>query len=73
MFFKSFHLDQINIARQLFPGTFIPNGYGDIIKTENIFKGFIHGKSVGCFVTSEFNSDIDNINEFNSTERFLKK
>lgn len=73
LFFKSFHLDQISKARQLFPGTFIPNGYGDIIKTENIFKGFIHGKSVGCFVTSEFNSDIDNINEFNSTERFLKK
>ena len=73
LFFKSFHLDPINKARQLFTKTFIPNGYGDMIKTENIFKGYIHGKSVGCFVNSEFNSDIDNIDEFKSTERFLKK
>ena len=70
---KSFHLDQINKARQLFAKTFIPNGYGDIIKTENIFKGFIHGKSVGYFVNNEFNSDIDNIDEFKSTERFLRQ
>ena len=44
-----------------------------MIKTENIFKGYIHGKSVGCFVNKEFNSDFDNIDEFKSTERFLKK
>ena len=73
MFFKSFKLDQINKARQLFPKTFIPNGYADIIKTENIFKGYIHGNSVGCFVTKEFNSDIDNIEEFKATENFLQK
>ena len=73
LFFKSFNLDRINIARQLFTKTFIPNGYGDIIKTENIFKGFIHGNSVGCFVTKEFNSDIDNIEEFTATEKFLQK
>jgi CMP-N,N'-diacetyllegionaminic acid synthase len=73
LFLKSFHLDQINKARQLFAKTFIPNGYGDIIKTENIFKGFIHGKSVGYFVNNEFNSDIDNIDEFKSTERFLRQ
>ncbi len=73
LFFKSFHLDPINKARQLFTKTFIPNGYGDMIKTENIFKGYIHGKSVGCFVNKEFNSDFDNIDEFKSTERFLKK
>ena len=73
LFFKSFNLDQINIARQLFPKTFIPNGYGDIIKTENIFKGYMHGNSVGSFITKEFNSDIDNIQEFKVTEKFLKK
>ena len=73
LFFKSFRLDQINKARQLFPKTFIPNGYADIIRTENIFKGYIHGNSVGCFVTKEFNSDIDNIEEFKATENFLKK
>ena len=73
LFYKSFNLDQINKARQLFPKTFIPNGYGDIIKTENILKGYIHGNSVGCFITNEFNSDIDNIEEFKVTEKFLKK
>ena len=73
LFFKSFHLDQINQARQLFTKTFIPNGYGDIIKTENIFRGFIHGNSVGSYVIKELNSDIDNMDEFNSIARFLKK
>ena len=73
LFYKSFHLDRINIARQLFTKTFIPNGYGDIIKTENVFKGFLHGNSVGSYVTDEFNSDIDNINEFKITENFLRK
>ena len=73
LFYKSFSLDKINKARQLFAKTFIPNGYGDIIKTENIFKGFLHGNSVASFIINEFNSDIDDINEFNSAEKFLKK
>ena len=73
LFFRSFNLDQINKARQLYPKTFIPNGYGDIIKTKNIFKGYIHGNSVGGFVTKEFNSDIDNIEEFKETEKLLQK
>ena len=73
LFYKSFQLDKINKARQMFIDTFIPNGYCDIIKTNNIFNGFIHGKSVGSFIINEFNSDIDDLNEFKNKEKFLKK
>lgn len=72
LFYKSFKLEKINRPRQTFAETFIPNGYCDIIKSENISKGFLHGSSVGTYVLDEFNSDMDNIEEFKNTENFLK-
>ena len=72
LFYKSFKLEKINRPRQSFAETFIPNGYCDIIKSENISKGFLHGSSVGTYVLDEFNSDMDNLEEFKNTENFLK-
>ncbi len=73
LYYKSFKLEKINRPRQTFSKTFIPNGYCDIIKTENILKGFLHGSSVGTYILNEFNSDLDNLEEFRNTEKYLKK
>lgn len=72
LFYKSFKLENINRPRQVFPKTYIPNGYCDIVKTKNIFKGFLHGDSVAAFIIDEFNSDMDNLEEFKNTEKYLK-
>jgi|688.fasta_scaffold112287_1 CMP-N,N'-diacetyllegionaminic acid synthase len=61
--FRSSNLDQINYPRQKYKKTYIPNGYIDIIKTESILKGFLHGSRVMCYINKKFVSDIDNLND----------
>ena len=73
LYYKSFKLEIINRPRQVFPETFIPNGYCDIVKSKNILMGFLHGSSVGTYIINEFNSDMDNLEEFKNTEKYLKK
>ena len=76
--FKSFDLDQINYPRQKYQKTYIPNGYIDIIKTELILKGLLHGNRVMCYVNKEFVSDIDNLNDlkianYYEANKYIKK
>ena len=66
-------LDRLNIARQNFQDTFIANGYVDIIKTETLLKNNIHGRRVYPFLTRDFNSDIDNYDDFKNNELILSK
>jgi CMP-N-acetylneuraminic acid synthetase len=66
------NLDKINIARQNFLDTFIANGYVDIVKTKTLLKNFIHGSRVYPFLTEDFNSDIDTLDDFNNFETILK-
>jgi CMP-N,N'-diacetyllegionaminic acid synthase len=66
-------LDRLNIARQNFQDTFIANGYVDIIKTEVLLKNKIHGSKVYPFLTHDFNSDIDNLEDFKNNELILNK
>ena len=66
-------LDRLNIARQNFRDTFIANGYVDIIKTETLLKNKIHGNKVYAFLTHDFNSDIDSIEDFKNHELILKQ
>ena len=73
LFFKSYKLDPINKARQYFKKSFLPNGYADIIKTENLQKRFLHGSKVYGYIIKEFNSDIDNFDDFNRTKKNLKR
>lgn len=54
-----FNLDKLNRPKEFFEKTFLPNGYIDIVKTENIKKKILHGNKVMPFVINEFNSDID--------------
>ena len=71
LFNKSFYLDPINKARQLFKNTYIPNGYVDIIKTMNISKNYLHGNKVYGYITKDYNTDFDNEEEFKKTKAFL--
>ena len=66
-------LDRLNIARQNFQDTFIANGYVDIIKTKVLLKNKIHGSKVYPFLTHDFNSDIDNLEDFKNNELILNK
>ena len=52
--------------------TYIANGYIDIIKTETLIKNKIHGNRVFPFLTKDFNSDIDTLDDFENFEKILK-
>ncbi len=72
LFYNSFDLEIINKARQTYQKTYIPNGYADIIRTENLIKKTLHGNKVFGYIISEFNSDIDNITDFKRTKKYLE-
>lgn len=72
MYKENPNLDGLNIARQNFKDTFIANGYVDIIKTETLLKNKIHGNKVFPFLTKDFNSDIDTLEDFENFEKILK-
>jgi CMP-N,N'-diacetyllegionaminic acid synthase len=59
--FKTFSLDRINNPRQNFSNSYMPNGYIDIIKTQSILNGYLHGESVMPYVNKGFVSDIDGL------------
>ena len=60
-FFKSFNLDKINFPRQKYSNSYLPNGYIDIIKTNSILKGFLHGNRVMPYINRQFVCDIDSL------------
>ena len=72
LFYKSFNINRLNNARQSFEKSYLPNGYVDIIKTENIFKKSLHGNKVAGWITKDFNSDIDNKFDFMVVDLFMK-
>lgn len=59
-FFKSFNMDKINFPRQRYSQSYLPDGYIDIIKTQSILKGFLHGNHVMPYISKDFVVDIDN-------------
>ena len=73
LFNKDFDMDKLNVPKEKFPVTYVPNGQFDFIKTENILKKIFHGKKVLPFITSGFNSDIDDIEDFKKVSMFIKK
>ena len=70
---KDFNLDKYNGPRDLFPETFLPNGYIDIVKTSNIKENIFHGKKVLPYIIYDFNSDIDSIEDYEYVKFKLKK
>jgi CMP-N,N'-diacetyllegionaminic acid synthase len=59
-FYKSFNMDKINFPRQRHSKVYLPDGYIDIIKTESILNGFLHGNRVMPYISKDFIVDIDN-------------
>jgi CMP-N-acetylneuraminic acid synthetase len=59
-FYKSFNMDKINFPRQRRSKVYLPDGYIDIIKSESILKGFLHGNRVMPYISKDFIVDIDN-------------
>jgi CMP-N-acetylneuraminic acid synthetase len=56
-------LDLINLPRQNYDPVFIPNGYIDIIRSDNVVDGqFLHGDKCLGFLTQPL-SDIDSIED----------
>lgn len=60
----SFELDGANRARQLFPPTYYPNGYVDVLRPSFIrYSGLIHGDKVMPFITQGA-TEIDTEDDF---------
>lgn len=65
-------LDDLNQSRQVFPKTYIANGYVDILKYKTLTSlGSIHGNKIIPFITP-ITHEIDNIEDFNFIEYQLK-
>ena len=50
----------------------MPNGYIDIIKLK-IFLNHLHGNKVKPFIVNEFNSDIDDIEDYLKVKKHAEK
>jgi len=68
-----FSLDKYYKPRHFFPNTYICNCIIDIYKTENILKGFLFGNKVIPYITKDFISDIDDLNDFKNVEYYIKR
>lgn len=67
----SFELDGANRARQLFPPTYYPNGYVDVLRPSFIrASGLIHGDKVMPFIT-ELTIEIDCEADFERAEQYV--
>lgn len=65
-------LDDANKPRQVFPDIFIPDGYVDVLKVENIIKnGCIHGNRMIGFVVDD-GIDVDTMKDMEQLERVFK-
>ena len=58
-----FDIENTTMPRQVFPNTYCPNGYIDIVRTSMIDKGVLHGNCVKAFITKP-SYDIDEIDDF---------
>ena len=70
IFYNNFNLDEINLERQSFKNTFSPNGYIDILRSDLILEGTIHGDKVLPFFTEEV-IEIDSEWDFKMNELIL--
>ena len=58
----------VNAPRQLFPKTYFPNGYVDIIKTDYVRnEKKIHGEKCFAYIT-DFVTEVDTVEDFKYLE-----
>ena len=69
----SFEIDNANLPRQLFPETYQPNGYVDIMKTDFVMKNKkLHGSKVLSFLTPKA-VEVDSLEEFEYLEYLVAR
>ncbi len=69
----SFDMDQANLPRQMFPKTYSPNGYVDVLVSAAYAEtGKIHGNHVLPFIT-DFSNEIDTEEDLARLEYYLQK
>lgn len=73
IFTNSYDLDKSNLPRHMYPQSYEPNSYVDIIRTSNIKNGYLHGKKVLPFIINQNVIDINTMDDFENAEIFLKK
>ena len=67
-----FDIETTTLPRQSFPLTYNPNGYIDIVRTNMIDKGSIHGDNVKAFIT-DITYEVDEINDFDFLQFIVNK
>jgi hypothetical protein len=71
-YFKEFnnYIEPFNQARQIFPNSYLHNGYIDIIKTSSIINNnLLSGNNIYPYIMDEIEiNDIDNIDDFKNSE-----
>ena len=65
-------LDELNQPRQLLPKVYVPNGYIDLIKTNQINKGALHGKKIKLFETP-YSYEVDTLEDFEYISYLIEK
>ena len=71
---KDFDLNKLNMPRQLYQKTYIPNGLIDIFSTKSFLKNkSTHGKKVLPFIVDQLCVDIDNKNDFEYASFLIKR
>jgi len=65
-------LEYYNLPNQSLPKTYKPNGYIDIVKTDCIDSGSMHGLKILSFIT-DFAHDIDTQEDFDYIEYIINK
>jgi CMP-N,N'-diacetyllegionaminic acid synthase len=72
LFNGGFDIESTILPRQLFPMTFNPNGYVDIIRTSMIDKDLLHGNNVQAFIT-DVTHEIDEKIDFDYMKFIIKR
>ena len=65
-------LDELNQPRQLLPKVYVPNGYIDLIKTNQINKDSLHGKKIKLFETP-YSYEVDTLEDFEYISYLIEK
>ena len=59
--------DEVNLPRQSFPDTYIPNGYVDVIKSENVLlHNYVYGEKAVPYPIEGNTVDIDSIDDLST-------
>lgn len=66
-------IDEINVPRQILPKAYVPNGYVDVFKSENIVRTHtLYGEKVLAYETDEV-IDVDTAEDFEKAEKIISK